>query len=217
MWYNPIRKFHGTHVFGTIGASGLNNEGIRGVISDGNICFLIGRVFGENGDGSRMSDVYDAVEWMVDNGVKILNLSLGGTQHSETGQKIVNDAWDAGVLLVAAAGNDGTTDDHYPANFKNVISVAAVDENEYKAGFSQYNNGVDIAAPGVDILSTFPMNLGGAVFISSSSTGTPGGFMRHSSLPEDDLLGVLVYCPDLGKDECPGVDGKSGHICLIGR
>jgi len=166
---------------------------------------------------SRMSDVYDAVEWMVEKGARIINMSLGGPTISETGQEIMTSAWNAGVLLIAAAGNDGMTDLHYPASFENVISVASVDENLARASFSEYNKAVDIAAPGVDILSTFPMNLGGAVLLSSPSGGAPGSLMQNSALPDSNLSGILVDC-GLGKETCPGYENaKDGHICLIER
>ena len=90
---------------------------------------------------------------MVEKGANVINMSLGGNTKSEAGARTMKQAYEAGTLLLAAAGNDGTNDEHFPANYDHVISVAAVDENENQAGFSQFNKGVDIAAPGVDILS----------------------------------------------------------------
>lgn len=107
----------------------------------------------------------------------------------------------------------GTSRDHYPANFDHVLSVAAVGEDLSKADFSQYNSGVDIAAPGVDILSTFSPSLGQALFLSSSEVGAIGQYMTFSSTPTV-LSGILVHCPEFGVDVCPG---PGGHICLIER
>jgi subtilisin family serine protease len=190
----------------------LNNDGVKGVVSDGNICFLIGRVFGESGEGTKMSYVFNAVEWMVEEGAHVINMSLSGGPPSQTGAGIFKNAYKANTILVAAAGNGGGSADQYPASYNDVISVAAVDAEKKRASFSQYNSGVDIAAPGVDILSTVPLNLGGAVLLSSEDVGVTGKFMRDSATT-DKVEGELVFC-DLGLDRCPG---EGGHICLIER
>jgi len=153
LWWNPQNAYHGTHVFGSIGASGENNEGVQGVIPDGNVCYVIARVFGETPGGSTMSDVFEAVGWMVEQGVHVINMSLGGSTQSQAGADAMEAAYAAGTLLFAAAGNDGSRTEHFPASYPHVISVAAVDEDEEQAVFSQYNSGVDIAGPGVGILS----------------------------------------------------------------
>jgi serine protease len=214
LWYNPIRKFHGTHVAGTIGASGKNKYGIQGVINDGNICFIIGRVFGENGGGTRMSNIFEAIEWVADQGAKVINLSLGVDMYHSAGDSLMKAIYDEGSLIVAASGNGGTNASHYPANYMNVLSVAAVDANRDHAWFSQYNSGVDISAPGVDILSTQPMNLSGAIFLSAANISMTGMYFQNSNQLQEPITGTLEYCPSYGNDVCPG-DG--GHICLIER
>lgn len=218
VWYNPMAKYHGTHVAGTIGATQLDNTtsgSIHGVIPDGNICFVIGRVFGESGaTGTRMSAIFEAVEWMVDVGVKVINMSLGGAVFNSAGDEIMAAAYKEGVLLVAASGNDGTSEVHYPANYKNVLSVAAVDESKAHATFSQYNSGVDIAGPGVEILSTVPLHLGGVVMVTSPSVTAVGSMLEFSQSATNNISGVIVDCPNFGSEPCMG-DG--GHICLIER
>lgn len=144
----------------------------------------------------------------------MVSMSLGGPTYINTGDDIMEAAYNEGVLLVAASGNDGTEAIHYPANYKHVLSVAAVDENRGHASFSQYNDGIDIAAPGVDILSTFPLNLGSAVLVSSESVGATALFMTFATESTGTISGVLVDCPNYGIEQCPG-DG--GHICLIER
>lgn len=99
------------------------------------------------------------VEACVDAGSNIVSMSLGGGGFSN----LENDAYnriynDQNVLLVAAAGNDGNSAYSYPASYDAVMSVAAVDSNEERASFSQYNDQVDIAAPGVSVISTIPNN-----------------------------------------------------------
>jgi subtilisin family serine protease len=201
-------------VAGIIGASGKNNEGIQGVINDGNICFINARVFGENDGGTRMSAIFEAIEWLVDEGAKVINLSLGVDTYVTAGEALTKAAYDAGALLVAAAGNSGTEAAHYPANYMNVLSVAAVDANQERATFSQYNSGVDVAAPGVDILSTLPHNRSSAIFLSSESVRTTGIFFANSVQYTKPISGSLVLCPNFGNETCPG---SGGHICLIER
>lgn len=125
----------------------------------------------------------------------------------------MTSAYEEGVLLIAASGNDGNANDHYPANFENVLSVAAINENLQWADFSQYNDGVDIAAPGVDILSTFPTASGDVVLLTYEDFGAIGEFMKNS-VTVDSFSGTLVDCPNFGQEKCPG-DG--GHVCLIER
>ena len=214
LWYNPIRKFHGTHVAGTIGATGKNNLGIQGIINDGNICFIIGRVFGESGGGTRMSNIFEAIEWVADKGAKVINLSLGVDVYHTSGDSLMKAIYDEGALVVAASGNSGTNTSHYPANYMNVVSVAAIDAKREHASFSQYNSGVDISAPGVDILSTQPMDLGGAIFLSTANVSAMGLYFENSNQLQGTINGTLVLCPSYGKDVCPGI---GGHICLIER
>ena len=83
-------------------------------------------------------------------------MSLGGNLSSTTENSAFQSAYDAGVLSVAAAGNDGSTRKSYPASYASVISVAAVDSAKVVASFSQKNDAVEIAAPGVGVLSTTP-------------------------------------------------------------
>jgi serine protease len=215
-WYNPIRKYHGTHVAGTIGASGLNQHGIVGIVPDGNFCFLIGRVFGESGAGSHMSAVFEAVEWMLDHGVHVINMSLGSALYNAAGDELMATAYANNVLLVAAAGNEGTDEIQYPANYQGVLSVAAVDETRQHASFSQYNAGVDVTGPGVDILSTVPLTLGGAVLVSSAAVGTVGSLLAHSTEPSTSspIAGTLTACSNYASNIC---EGDGGHVCLIER
>jgi serine protease len=172
-WNAPQnRAGHGTHVFGTIGAIGGNNKGVTSMVPDsGGICYLTGRVFNDAGNGQYTSVIFEAIEWAIDEGADVINMSLGGGGPSQTGQSLFNEAYNRGVISVAAAGNDGSTSKSYPASYERVISVAAVDDDKQRASFSQSNNYVDISAAGVSVASTY---LGGRyAYMSGTSMATP--------------------------------------------
>lgn len=211
-WFNPVARYHGTHVAGTIGATALNNDGLSGVLNNEKFCLIIGRVFGESEEGSRMSSVLQAIQWMVSKGVNVINMSLGSPEYLRAGEAIIKDAFSKGVILIASAGNSGTSTLQYPASYQHVVSVAAVDANRTRASFSQYNSYVDLSAPGVDILSTYPMNLGGVVFMSTSTVAATGAYLKYSI--QRDVTGTLVNCPNFGQAKCPG---PGTHLCLIQR
>jgi thermitase len=147
------RNGHGTHVAGIAAAVTNNGRGIAGLGFDS--VLMNGKVLGDNGSGT-WSWVASGIIWAADNGARVINMSLGGTSHSATVEDAVNYAWGRGVVLVAAAGNSNTSTLTYPAAYVNVIAVAATDRNDARATFSNFGVWVDVAAPGVDILSTFP-------------------------------------------------------------
>lgn len=161
-WYDAGGP-HGTHVAGTIAALD-NSFGVRGVIgSDPNLHIV--KVFNESGWGYS-SSLVSAIETCADNGADVVNMSLGGGGSSQTEANAMQNLYNQGVLLVAAAGNDGSayssTDPmSYPASYNAVMSVAAVDSSKNLASFSQKNSQVEIAGPGVSVLSTYPEGTGG--------------------------------------------------------
>jgi thermitase len=144
---------HGTHVSGTVAASEGNTIGVAGVCPGCSI--LDGKVLNDSGVGSS-SGLANGINWAVTNGAKVINMSLG-VRASRTLETAVNNAWAKGAVLVAAAGNGGNQTKIYPAGYTNVIAVAATDNKDAKASFSTYGaSWVDIAAPGVNVYSTFP-------------------------------------------------------------
>ena len=154
---------HGTHCAGIIGAEGDNGEGIAGI--NWRVKIMPLKFLGRGGFGS-VNDAIEAINYAIDrkeNGVnvRIISASWGSTQKSKALEDTIRAAGDAGILFVAAAGNDGSSNDrraHYPSNYDlpNVISVAALDRNDQLAGFSNFGvKTVHIAAPGKDILSTW--------------------------------------------------------------
>ncbi len=145
---------HGTHVAGIAAAETNNSEGITGVAFSDNVKIMPVKVLGDDGcsdTGSVVNGIYYATE----HGAKVINLSLGG-RGSETLKAAIDDAWKNGVLIAAAAGNDGGGRKRYPASYSNVMSVAATNYNDNTASFSNFNDEIDISAPGVNVFSTFP-------------------------------------------------------------
>lgn len=143
---------HGTHVAGIVAATANNGIGVAGVCPGCTI--LAGKILSDTGAGSS-SGLANGINWAVNNGAKVINMSLA-VGASTTLETAVNNAWNAGVVLAAAAGNGSNTTMMYPAAYPNVIAVGATDNNDKKASFSTYGAWVDVAAPGVSVYSTFP-------------------------------------------------------------
>lgn len=148
---------HGTHVAGIIAARD-NAVGTIGVAHEASIYAV--KALEANGSGN-LSSIIAGIDWSITNKMDIINLSLGTTSHSSTLQQVVDRANNAGILVVAAAGNNGLADgsgDHvnYPARYPSAIAVAATDTYNKRASFSATGNTVEVAAPGVSINSTVP-------------------------------------------------------------
>lgn len=145
---------HGTHVAGIAAAVTNNGVGVAGV---GYISSLLNvKVLNDQASG-YYSWIANGIIWAADNGAKVINMSLGGDAASKTLEKAVNYAWSKGVVLACAGGNDGSPRPTYPAKYDKCIAVAATDASDRKASWSSYSSKwMDVAAPGVDIFSTFP-------------------------------------------------------------
>jgi len=201
---------HGTHVTGTIAASD-NNAGVVGVAPDCEI-FTV-RVFDNNGNFYG-SDVVAAAEACQAAGAKIISMSLGGPSYDFSEKRVFDNLFDDGILPIAAAGNDGTDDYSYPASYPKVMSVAAVNSNRNHASFSQYNDRVDIAAPGVNVRSTW--NNGRYSSISGTSMATPhvSGVAALLLSKKPDATPTQLKDAMTGTAENPntsGRDDKFGH------
>jgi hypothetical protein len=142
---------HGTQVAGIIAAGRNNGIGICGLANGCRIMPL--KVLDDNGEGT-CADVAKAIIYAADNGCKIINLSLGTYAWSEVLKASVNYAAAHDCIIIAAAGNDGSSERCYPAAWPSVISVAAVDRDLLSCGFSNRGDYVDIAAPGKAVLTT---------------------------------------------------------------
>jgi thermitase len=165
-------NMHGTHVAGTIAAKANNGTGVAGVAFNSPLT-ICKALYTAAGTGMT-SDVAACIVWAHQRGAKVISMSLGGGA-STTLQNAVATAWENGgpngSVLVAAAGNDGDATLNYPAAYAQVVSVAATDHNDARASFSNANADVEIAAPGVDVLSTIPG--GQYAELSGTSMATP--------------------------------------------
>lgn len=207
-WYDNGGP-HGTHVAGTIAA--LNNSvGMVGVLPNGNLKLHIIKVFNEAGWGYS-STLASAVNTCVSNGSTVINMSLGGAGSSTTESNAMQAAFDQGVLLIAAAGNDGNTAMSYPASYNAVVSVAAIDKNKQLADFSQRNSQVELSGPGVDIRSTYPEGTGLESILSVGSNSYDSSPMTNSS--DGSANAALASC-GLAETTCTNVANK---ICVIER
>jgi flagellar hook assembly protein FlgD len=144
---------HGTHVAGIIAAS-INKKGVVGVAP--NVKIMPVNVF--DGDSASAFDVANGIMYAADHNANIINLSLGTYHYSWILDYAVQYAASKGVIVIAAAGNDDTSQEVYPAALDNVIGVSATDRNDRITDFSNFGYYVDFSAPGKDIYSIFPKN-----------------------------------------------------------
>lgn len=165
---------HGTAVAGVIAAKTNNKLGIAGVAGTVDVRILPLQVANYAGE-IYISDVISAIDYAIAEGVDVINLSLGSTDYSAIENKAVQRAIQAGIIVVASAGNSGNSDYSYPASYDNVISVGAINSSEQIADFSTYNDRVSLVAPGVAIYSCSLNNtyasLNGTSFSAPMVTG----------------------------------------------
>lgn len=222
-WYQHGGS-HGTHVAGTIAAVN-NTEGVVGILPNTNVNLHIVKVFNEAGWGYT-GDLVDAVNTCVTNGANVINMSLGGAGSSTTEQNSLQAAADAGVLLIAASGNDGDATLSYPASYDSVMAVGALDQGRQHAEFSQYTPQVEISAPGEAILSTVAgdgrlgyITLGSTTYGNDQVVPQTHYIQSAGSFTVSNVnsaaSGVLSACTISGSSySCSNV---AGNICLAER
>jgi thermitase len=169
---------HGTHIAGVAAANTGNGVGVAGACP--RCSLMVAKVIGASGT-AYTSDVADGIIWSTKEGADIINLSLGSTQDSSVRRNAVRYATDRNVVVVACAGNYGNNTPVYPAAYPKVIGVAYTGRDDRRDSDSSYGSWVDVAAPGVDILSTSPS---GYVSKSGSSISAPhvaglAGLLMH--------------------------------------
>lgn len=205
---------HGTHVAGIIGAIANNGVGVAGLADGASI--LPVRVLSADGSGWT-SDVANGIIWAADHGATVINLSLAGSADDPVLSSAVSYAEGKDVVVVAAAGNDRASGDpvDYPAAYPGVVAVAATDSSNASAGFSETGSYVGVAAPGVSILSTYPVTLGSYATMSGTSMASPyaaatAALIRAAApgLSAAEVTGALeASADDLGPS---GWDGTFG-------
>ncbi|MBI4084344.1 MAG: S8 family serine peptidase [Candidatus Levybacteria bacterium] len=166
---------HGTHVAGIIAAKTDNNEGIAGGCPQ---CKLLNAKVLKNNEQGKQSTVADGIAWAAQQDAKVINLSVSGEEPNGTFlEDAINEAWKSGVVVVVAAGNDGSSQKTYPAAYKNAIAVAATKQDNKIASFSNYGaDWVDVAAPGDNIYSTLPPN------VSRNESSKEYGYLQGTSM-----------------------------------
>lgn len=195
---------HGTHVAGTITAMD-NDIGVIGV-SPGKVSLYIVKVFGEDGLWTTASDLVAAAYECADNGANIISMSLSGSSGPNAERRAFEDLYEQGILSVAAASNGGNRQKKFPASYDSVISVAATDIDNNVADFSNQNKWVELAAPGVGVLSTVPYVPDSWLFVADQAyAGQPMEFTPYGSatgpladggrcLTTGDWAGQVVLC-----------------------
>jgi serine protease len=212
---------HGTHVSGIVAA--VNNN-ITGIASAGNnrVKVMPIKATSDASFQNFIDNGYEGISWAVLNGAKIISLSWGGSGYSQMEQDIVNDAHANGVIILAAAGNENSTELQYPAAYEHVIAVASLDSNDARSSFSSYGTYVDISAPGRGILSTIPFDTYAS--FSGTSMATPlvascAGYLLSSfpTLAMDSIEIILKATSDNIDVVNPGFIGLlgSGRVNLL--
>ena len=201
---------HGTQTAGTAAAIGNNGIGVAGIAWQNPIMPL---VVLSSSDYAAYSDIANAIMYAADHGVRVVNISIGGSSASSAMQSAVNYAWNLGTVVFAAAGNYASSAPVYPAACTNVVAVGATDSNDNLASFSNYGSYVDLVAPGVGIVTTFMGSTYGSDSGTSFSSPIAAGvaalvLSRNPGLSAQQLVTLLEQnSDDLG---APGYDTTFG-------
>ncbi|MGB0916627.1 MAG: S8 family serine peptidase [Flavobacteriales bacterium] len=161
---------HGTHVAGLVGA--VTNNG-TGMASIGYQCKILPVKIASDADGQALSGSLDGIFYAIQSGADIINMSWGIGSDNVTLRMLVQQAASAGIVMIAAAGNDGNQNLHYPAAYPETISVGATNSSDQIASFSNRGNTIDLMAPGQDIYSTMPEGNNTYANLSGTSMATP--------------------------------------------
>lgn len=204
---------HGTHVAGIVGAATDNGIGVASI----GFNIKIMPVKSSNSP-TVVTDAYAGVIWAADNGADVINMSWGGSGFSQTGQNIIDYAYNAGCVNVAAAGNDNVTSIFYPAGYENCISVASTSANDGKSGFSNYGEWIDISAPGSAILSTYHNNyepnysaISGTSMASPMVAGLAGLVLSlNPDMPQQQVKDCILNSADDISASNPAYPGQLG-------
>ncbi len=202
---------HGTAVAGFTSAATNNGVGMAAISWASPV--LPVKVLGADGSGTY-SGIANGITWSANNGARVINLSLGGSSSSQTLQDAVNYAWNKNVIIVAAAGNEGSSIPSYPAACQNVIAVSATDSADVRPSWSNFGSYVDVSAPGVNVLSLYGTdgyaNWSGTSFSSPVTAGVVALMVAANPLLSNSAIvdALLKNSDDLG---AAGYDVYFGH------
>lgn len=216
------RAGHGTHCAGTAAAISGNETGIAGLGYNASLMNV--KVLGDNGSGFH-SQIAEGIIWAADNGADVISMSLGGGNRSSVLQEAIKYAWGKGALVVAAAGNAGTSSQSYPACYGQCIAVAATDSADRLYSFSNYGSWVDVAAPGSSY-STLPGNRYGNMSGTSMAAPFVSGLagLLFSIAKDADGDGMIndevrdaieSTCADIGNRDFGRIDAGAAVASLI--
>lgn len=211
---------HGTHVAGIIaaragmGARGTPVLGERGLVGVApGVQLIIARVLDLEGS-THMSIVMQAVEYCQEQGARVISLSIAGGMPTYTSAQIFQAALDNGILVVAAAGNEGRGEVSYPASDPSVLAVGALDVQDQRALFSSYGDALALVAPGVDVLSTFPRGQGSFAMVDVDGTQPAARSALYA--PQGETWGALVDCGGgTSRDSCGEGASCRGFIAYV--
>ena len=226
--YNQSSSWsHGTHCAGLATAEINNATGIASL--GGNTELIIVKATGDNQNPSSIYNSYAGVQWACENGANVISMSYGSENSSNALQELINAYPE--IVFLAAAGNDGSSTQNYPAAYQNVIGVGSVDSNDQRSSFSNYNIGfpwVDIAAPGGysygGLLSTvYTQNLNGYARFGGTSMATPFaaglvGLMLsvNPSLSPSQIQGCLINSGvEINQNIGPRIDAYQALLCVL--
>ena len=203
---------HGTVTAGLASARTNNNLQVAGVAWN---CTIMPLKHGIDNVENAIYYWLRGLEYAVDNGAHIVNLSFGGTFFSQVEQDAINDAYSKGVLIVASAGNVLSDERHYPAAYDHVLSVTWVYANDKIAWAATYGISVDVAAPGVKLLSLLPGNLTTRMSGSSSASPVVAGLAgliksQHHDWGPYQIAKQIALTADNIDDKNPAYAGKLG-------
>jgi len=180
---------HGTHVAGTVAQSTNNSEGVAGVAFGARIMPV--KVLDGSGSGSH-SAIANGIRWATDSGAHVINLSLGGSSGSQTLKNALKYAHDKGVVIVAAAGNDGRNLLSYPAAYDDyVIAVGATRYDEQLASYSNYGQGLDLVAPGGQMCASSSWRF--CLANDQNGDGYGDGILQQTFSGATDNFGYYFY------------------------
>ncbi|NEW09151.1 S8 family serine peptidase [Paenibacillus sp. SYP-B3998] len=193
---------HGTKVAGII-ASQINKIGIKGIAPSSELYAV--KVLGDKGEG-YYSQIISGIDWAIDNHMNIINMSFGGLEESQALSEALQQAWQAGILLISAAGNDGINTLRYPANSETVLSVGSINQDLSVSSFTNYGERLELLAPGTDILTTSVGNSYVKVWGTSASSAFVAGaaalvWSAHPTWTNEQVRLALLQSADSNQSD----------------